>query len=320
MLPPQAGSATASSSGPLTPIADMSPMSEQPPSDDRQSWWDRRRARSRLLSSPSKSNLKGRSPDASPDLTNGHSNGNGSVNGHGGLVASPDTSPLLGGDGSSLPPHMSPSAVNIILQPSSPTAATYQLENFSTDNFADRYFATKRSGVLRQRMSLERIMEWQRGAITAPLLVLSKTSVQDAVTTFKVIQHVMGDRERPVDGVSLPASLPNPSMLSLRSTRDDGRDEKTIILEEIRWMIQLGVGRIEMRDELFCQLIKQLTRNPETDATVLGFQLFCVFVHAFGPSKSFEPFVRSFLIGNVERPAYGIGVMSKCEQKVGGRC
>lgn len=78
-------------------------------------------------------------------------------------------------------------------------------------------------------------------------------------------------------------------------------------------MIQLGVGRIEMRDELFCQLIKQLTRNPEEDATVLGFQLFCVFVHAFGPSKSFEPFVRSFLIGNVERTAYGIGLMSKCE-------
>lgn len=300
-----AGTPATTSRGPLTPIADMSPVVDHPdhpdhldhpdhhpdhhPPHDRQSWWERRRARSKLQASPTRG---GGEVETSPVLGSG----------------SPDGSPLLD-DGT-----MSPSAVNLVLQPSSPSAATYQLENFSTDNFADRYFATKRSGVLRQRMSLERIMEWQRGPISSPLLVLSKASTQDAVTTFKVIQHVMGERERPVDGVRTPNTLPNPSVLSLRSMRDSqALDEKTVILEEIRWMIQLGVGRIEMRDELFCQLIKQLTRNPESDATVLGFQLFCVFVHAFGPSKSFEPFVRSFLIGNVERTSYGIGVMSKCE-------
>lgn len=216
-----------------------------------------------------------------------------------------------------LPPVGPSGNVNIVIQPSSPTSAAYDLNNFSTDNFADRYFATKRSGMLRQRLSLERIMEWQRSPIAAPLLVLSKACVSDALSTFKVIQHVMGERDRPVD-----AARPNhsnhgamSSVLSLRSTRDDwaGKDDKTIILEEIRWMVQLGVGRSEMRDELYCQLIKQLTRNPDNDATVLGFQLYCVFVQAFGPSKSFEPFVRSFLVGNVERTEFGIGVMSKCK-------
>lgn len=206
-------------------------------------------------------------------------------------------------------------SVNLVLQPASPTSATYNLENFSTDNFADRYFASRRSGVLRQRMSLEQIMEWQRAPITSPLLVLSKTSVHDAITTFKVIQHVMGDRDRPVNDAR-QSHIPTASVLSLRSTVRNGNgdcpDEKTMILEEIRWMIQLGVGRIEMRDELYCQLMKQLTRNPDNDSTVLGFQLFCVFVSAFGPSKSFEPFVRSFLIGKLERTDFGIGVMSKC--------
>jgi hypothetical protein len=207
--------------------------------------------------------------------------------------------------------------VNLVLQPASPTSAAYNLENFSTDNFADRYFASRRSGVLRQRMSLEQIMEWQRTPITSPLLVLSRTSVQDAVTTFKVIQHVMGDRDRHVTDAR-PQHIPAASVLSLRSTArlgdsNEAKDEKTIILEEIRWMIQLGVGRIEMRDELYCQLMKQLTRNPDSDSTVLGFQLFCVFVSAFGPSKSFEPFVRSFLIGKLERTDFGIGVMSKCK-------
>ncbi|KLT38761.1 hypothetical protein CC85DRAFT_252382 [Cutaneotrichosporon oleaginosum] len=304
---------TASSSGPLTPIPDDAPMPDRhldPAHDQQGSWWGRRRGR-RLLSRLSKTNLK--TPDRSPSLKNGgpsilHADHSPATSNTNGFVASPQGSPSVD-DGNFNDP------VNLILQPASPTSAAYNLENFSTDNFADRYFASRRSGVLRQRMSLEQIMEWQRAPITSPLLVLSRTSVQDAVTTFKVIQHVMGDRDRHVTDAR-PQHFPAASVLSLRSTvrpgeGNESKDEKTIILEEIRWMIQLGVGRVEMRDELYCQLMKQLTRNPDSDSTVLGFQLFCVFVSAFGPSKSFEPFVRSFLIGKLERTDFGIGVMSK---------
>lgn len=312
-----AQSATASSSGPLTPTPDQPSEGEAISTDAaeasdhlaeaepvRTSWWDRRKPRGRLMSGSSVRSRRATVENNSP------------VTSHSDVFSSPPTSPSMD-QPAALPPVGPSGNVNIVIQPSSPTSAAYDLNNFSTDNFADRYFATKRSGMLRQRLSLERIMEWQRSPIAAPLLVLSKACVSDALSTFKVIQHVMGERDRPVD-----AARPNhanqgamSSVLSLRSTRDDwaGKDDKTIILEEIRWMVQLGVGRSEMRDELYCQLIKQLTRNPDNDATVLGFQLYCVFVQAFGPSKSFEPFVRSFLVGNVERTEFGIGVMSKCE-------
>lgn len=274
----------------------------------RASWWDRRKTRGRLMSGSSVRSRRAVVETSPIALSRDR-------------PTSPDASPSM--DQPSALPHIGPSGnVNIVIQPSSPTSAAYDLNTFSTDNFADRYFATKRSGMLRQRLSLERIMEWQRSPITAPLLVLSKGCVNDALSTFKVIQHVMGERDRPVDAARPNASNHGAmsSVLSLRSTKDDwaGKDDKTIILEEIRWMVQLGVGRSEMRDELFCQLIKQLTRNPDNDATVLGFQLICVFVQAFGPSKSFEPFVRSFLVGNVERTEFGIGVMSKCECRVWG--
>ena len=45
---------------------------------------------------------------------------------------------------------------------------------------------------------------------------------------------------------------------------------------------------------------------------VLGFQLLCVVVHAFGASKDFAPFVRSFLQRNFGEQEDGIGVMAQC--------
>lgn len=54
----------------------------------------------------------------------------------------------------------------------------------------------------------------------------------------------------------------------------------------------------------------KLTGN--SDAVVLGFQLFCILVNAFGPSNNFEPFVKNFLQKSLSIVADGIGVMSRC--------
>lgn len=136
-------------------------------------------------------------------------------------------------------------------------------------------------------------MEWQKAPITASLLNLPKSYGKYASTAFKVIQHVMGERDRPVEGARPSqgsASALNAASLSLMGRKndeghperngrlangftnggthggnvnDEGKSEKMVILEEIRWMIQLGAAGSEMRDEIYSQLVKQLTRNPD---------------------------------------------------------
>ncbi|KAL7423882.1 hypothetical protein Q5752_001467 [Cryptotrichosporon argae] len=190
---------------------------------------------------------------------------------------------------------------------------TTEIQAFKSDDFSSRYFATRRAGVLRQRVPLEKILEWQRAPVSQPLLVLSKTSARDALATFKVIQHVMGERDRPVEGARAASS----TVARVRDPTAPGEArEKTAVLEEIRWMVQLGVTRGEMRDEIYCQLIKQLTKNPDKEANVLGFQLFCVLVAAFVPSKNFEGFVKTFLRRDHKA---GLGVMAQyCLRKIDG--
>ncbi|WVR08594.1 hypothetical protein IAU60_005649 [Kwoniella sp. DSM 27419] len=226
------------------------------------------------------------------------------------------------------------------LHPLLPSAISSDIQAFQADDFARKYFAVKRSGVLRQRIPVERLMTWQKSPLSSPLLVISRHLQKDAVTTFKVIQHVMGERDRPVEGAKpLMSSSSHLSLssLALGGRKGDeghpqrggrlangfdkdqglsdgeesaGKSDKMQVLEEIRWMNQLCVGSREMRDEVYCQLVKQLMGNPNSDAVVLGFQLFCVLCNAFGPNKNIDPFVRNFLKGNATKAEDGIGIMA----------
>ncbi|RUS81722.1 hypothetical protein EGW08_010529, partial [Elysia chlorotica] len=67
------------------------------------------------------------------------------------------------------------------------------------------------------------------------------------------------------------------------------------MLDKIQLVCALGIYRTNLRDELYCQLCKQLTSNPSRNSSVRGWVLMALFAGSFTPSERFAPSLTTFL-------------------------
>ncbi|KAH7102162.1 hypothetical protein BKA62DRAFT_118752 [Auriculariales sp. MPI-PUGE-AT-0066] len=162
------------------------------------------------------------------------------------------------------------------------------IQQFAGSDFAKRYFATHSTGLIfKRRVPIEQVMTWQRTPLTSPLLNLAQKSLyRDALKMFRAIQKVMGD---------LPSSSTGPT--SLR--------------EEQRWLLSVCLLHGELRDEAYCQVVKQLLGNGNPQSVFQGWQLICVLLVTFPPSKDFESYLQSFLVRHTSQSEGRIDVMAK---------
>ncbi|THH00833.1 hypothetical protein EW026_g1764 [Hermanssonia centrifuga] len=130
----------------------------------------------------------------------------------------------------------------------------------------------------------------------SPLLQLNKPLHKEAVKTFKSMQRVMGDRDR-------DRPIHNGSTTSLLAGN--------ALLEEERSLLGEGLAHGELRDEIYCQVMKQLNGNPNPESVFKGWQLLCVLLVTFPPSKNFEASLRNFLQRATHQPEGRIDIMAK---------
>lgn len=95
-----------------------------------------------------------------------------------------------------------------------------------------------------------------------------------AVRVFKLVQFFMGERQ------------PEPPGKHVNACATD--------------LMKLGHGDEEIRDEIFCHIIKQTTCNPSPQGTIKGWQLLGLVAEAFPPSPVFRPFVLHYLYHNAK--------------------
>ncbi len=127
------------------------------------------------------------------------------------------------------------------------------------DDFARGILLNKKKVKLAQ-------MRWQQGTIPTSILDLPKLLAKVAQAVHKDILGYCGDKS-----MSFPATL--------------AQD-----------ILHKGLEMPDLVDEIFIQVCKQLTHNPRPESQIRGWQLMCMCVGTFPPSKDFENHLINFIL------------------------
>lgn len=132
--------------------------------------------------------------------------------------------------------------------------------NGSMEEYASKRFKDVKKGALgKKKASMKDMLQWQKGSLKKSLI---KGDNKHGPTIFTCIQGYMGDRPH------------------------KEKDEMELVKNIIQIIIASPTP--DERDEVYCQIIKQINNNPNTNSMYRGFDLLCIMIQYFPPSNDLE--------------------------------
>jgi hypothetical protein len=142
----------------------------------------------------------------------------------------------------------------------------FEFKNFGLLKSPEEWSSEKFLTLSREKLR-EGMLQWTLDAIHTPLTnsIIAKEKAKLALQSFQSIQSFMGDKK--VDD-------------------PDGEGEN---------VVKMGLSHIDLRDEIYCQIIKQVSCNPSPASTQRGWKLMGGCIATFPPSESFENYLEVYL-------------------------
>ncbi|KAJ0065199.1 hypothetical protein NL108_006548 [Boleophthalmus pectinirostris] len=163
------------------------------------------------------------------------------------------------------------------------------LDEYSFSKFASMYFQGAATDThIRQRLRQPLLYHEDEGDMTA------------ALTVWWIILRFMGDLPEPK----------HPVQVDKRGQRKDSRSQNDVdvligegptldrpltSLEKLHIIVRYAILRSDLRDEIYCQICKQINENNNRNSYFRGWILLSLCLGIFPPSEQFSKYLQSFI-------------------------
>lgn len=144
--------------------------------------------------------------------------------------------------------------------------------NYTMREFALRYFRKPHTWLTQmsagtKETTVVSLIQYTKDPIQESLTIFCNEDTNTkAVAGFKALMQFMGDQPKP-----------------------RGKDELALLYELLK------LCQEDLRDEMYCQVIKQVTGHPQPKHCALGWSILSLFTGFFAPSTTLMPYVTKFL-------------------------
>ncbi|KAK2112053.1 hypothetical protein P7K49_011800 [Saguinus oedipus] len=144
--------------------------------------------------------------------------------------------------------------------------------NYTMQEFALRYFRKSEASLGQRgggvaRKDMDSLVQYTKAPIQESLLILSDDMSKQAVASFLALMQFMGDQSKP-----------------------RGKDDMDLLYELLKLCQEE-----QLRDEIYCQVIKQVTRHPRPERCIRGWSFLSLLTGFFSPSTKLMPYLTKFL-------------------------